>query len=413
MTALGSNWGRLETSARILKDVRTDMIPLMKSTFLHEREAKERLISFLSNSDKLSMGNMCEEFENRFADWQRAEFCTLFNSGGSANLAILQALKNTGRLQEGSRVGFSCLTWSTNVMPIIQLGMIPVPVDCDKRTLNSMQRNLEECYQEVGLDAFFLTNALGFSGDLSNISDYCHSRNILLIEDNCEALGAIQAGKLTGNYGVASSFSFFVAHHLSTIEGGMVATADEELSDMLRIVRANGWDRNLRDDKQEKLRAQHNIKDEFDSKYSFYDLGFNLRPTEITGFLGIDQLEYLDWNIETRIMNHKKLESVVKGNPDLTCVEYSHMDAPSPFAFPVVCRSEELREKYMRRFRNNNIEIRPMIAGNIQNQPFYRKYKLMQRSTPGAQFLDRCSFYCGNYPELTDMDTESIAECLA
>ena len=120
---------------------------------------------------------------------------------------------------------------------------------------------------------------------LDKIKEICDSRSIILIEDNCEALGSVVSGKKSGNYGLASTFSFFVAHHMSTIEGGMVTTDDNDLEEMLRIVRANGWDRNLNSEQQFKIRKQHNITSEFDSKYTFYDLGYNLRPTEITCLL--------------------------------------------------------------------------------------------------------------------------------
>ena len=384
----------------------------MKSAFLNETQTKKELADFICKSNKLSMDIYCKDFEREFALWQRSEFALLFNSGGSANLAILQALKNLGRLKDGSRVGYSCLTWSTNVMPILQMGMTPVPVDCSVGTLNIMRQNVEEAHNDVGLDAMFITNALGFSGDLSDISEYCKGNQIVLIEDNCEALGAEQGSRLTGNYGVASSFSFFVAHHLSTIEGGMVVTEDEELRDMLMMVRANGWDRNLEQEKQLAIRKKFNIESEFESKYRFYELGFNFRPTEITGFLGLRQLQYLEWNIKTRIENHKRLASAASKNSELTEVDYSHMDRPSPFGFPVICKSEALRKKYIERFQDQGVEIRPMIAGNMQSQPFYSKYNLMLRDTPGAEELDKCSFYCGNYPELTEEDLLVIEKCV-
>ena len=143
------------------------------------------------------------------------------------------------------------------------------------------------------IQVLFITNALGFAGDLDVIRQICDERNIILIEDNCEALETeLPAGK-TGSFGEMASFSFFVAHHMSTIEGGMVCTDDEEFAEMLRIVRANGWDRNLKADQQHKWRKKHNIRSEFEAKYTFYDLGYNFRPTEITGFLGWYQLQFL------------------------------------------------------------------------------------------------------------------------
>ncbi len=240
----------------------------------------------------------------------------------------------------------------------------------------------------------------------------CEDRGIILIEDNCESLGTeLPAGK-AGNFGIAASFSFFVAHHMSTIEGGMVCTDDEELAEMLRIVRANGWDRNLTAKQQSKWRKKYNIKSEFDAKYTFYDLGFNLRPTEITGFLGLYQLKFIEENITIREKNYLRLEAVVRANPDLVLLERSHLKRISSFAFPVLCKTPELREEYIYQFSGAGVEIRPLIAGNIQKQPFYSKYVNSTFKLAGTDFMDRCGFYCGNYPELQEADLEILSSCL-
>lgn len=388
------------------------MIPLMKNAFLNEFETKQALAEFILKAPRLSMDLKCFEFEKAFADYQGRKHSTLFNSGGSANLAILQALKNLGKLKDGDRIGFSALTWSTNVMPIIQIGLVPVAVDCDPKTLNVMSHNLLERLKSVKLKAFFITNALGFSGDLAEIKKICQENDIILIEDNCEALGTeLPAGK-TGNFGIASSFSFFVAHHMSSIEGGMLCTDDAELSEMLKIVRANGWDRNMTSQQQHKWRKKYNILSEFDAKYTFYDLGFNLRPTEITGFLGLYQLQFLDENIKKREKNYKLLEGAVKENKELVLLDHSHISRLSNFGFPVVCKTPALRSKYLAQFSGAGVEIRPMIAGNMQKQPFYLKYVKKFYDLPGTDFIHDCGFYCGNYPELSDTDLETLLSCL-
>lgn len=388
------------------------MIPLMKNAFLSEYETKKALAEFIIKTEKLSMGVKCAEFEKQFAKKQNRKEGILFNSGGSANLVMLQSLKNLGKLKDGDNIGFSSLTWSTNVMPIIQLGMNPVAIDCDPHTLNVMSANLQERMKQVPLKAFFLTNVLGFAGDLDKIRDICAKNSILLLEDNCEALGTTLKEGKAGNFGICSSFSFFVAHHMSTIEGGMVCTDDEELSEMMRIVRANGWDRNLTAKQQMNWRKKYNITSEFDAKYTFYELGFNFRPTEITGFIGLYQLQFLDENISMREKNHLEFEQYIKQNKELRSVIHDHITKLSPFALPVICKSKELRSKYVNQFSGAGIEIRPMIAGNIQNQPFYRKYVKKLYDLPGTDLLHDNGFYCGNYPELTESDKEIIISCL-
>jgi len=388
------------------------VIPLMKNAFLNEYETKKALADFILKSSRLSMDSKCFEFEKAFSAVQKCKHSVLFNSGGSANLAMLQALKNLGRLKDGDKVGFSALTWSTNVMPIIQMGLVPVCVDCDVDTLNVTSANLKQRIAQVDLKAMFITNALGFAGDLDVIKKICDENGIILIEDNCESLGTELYSGRTGNFGVASSFSFFVAHHMSTIEGGMVCTSDDDVAEMLKIVRANGWDRNLNSSQQYKWRSSHSVKSEFEAKYTFYDLGFNLRPTEITGFLGLYQLNFLEENITRRERNFKYFESFTMQNSELICQKYPHISLLSNFAFPVLCRTPELKNKYISQFSGAGIEIRPMIAGNIQKQPFYKKYVSETYELKSTDFIHDCGFYCGNYPELTETDLETISSCL-
>jgi CDP-4-dehydro-6-deoxyglucose reductase, E1 len=388
------------------------MIPLMKNAFLYEYDTKKALSEFILQAPMLSMDKQCFNFEHEFSKVQKRKNAVLFNSGGSANLALMQSLKNLNYLPEGANVGFSALTWSTNVMPIIQMGFNPVPIDCEPSTLNVMSKTLQNRLEECELDAMFITNALGFAGDLDAIKEICRQNDIILIEDNCESLGTELPSGKTGNFGLASTFSFFVAHHMSTIEGGMVCTDDEELAEMLRIVRANGWDRNLNSNQQFVIRNKFNVKSEFDAKYTFYDLGYNLRPTEITGFIGLFQLKFLEENITIREDNYLQLEKMVIRNPDLIQISHSHLSRLSNFAFPIVATTPELRNKYFTQFSGAGVEIRPMIAGNMQKQPFYHKYVKKMYSLPGTDVIHMCGFYCGNYPELTEGDLTILSSCL-
>jgi CDP-6-deoxy-D-xylo-4-hexulose-3-dehydrase len=379
-------------------------IPLMRKAFLKEEETKKALSEFILTADRLSMDVECKKFENKFALHQKCKYAILFNSGGSANLAMLQALKNLGKLKDGDKVGFSALTWSTNTMPIIQLGMIPVALDCQPDTLNTMSFHLLERLKSTNLQALFITNILGFTGDIAVIRNICKEKNIILIEDNCESLGTELPEGKAGNFGIGASFSFFVAHHMSTIEGGMVCTDDDEFAEMLTIVRANGWDRSLSPDQQKKWREKYGIDSEFQAKYTFYDLGYNFRPTEITGFLGQYQMQFLDENIKKRQQNYLRIEKVIKENPDFVHLKHDHISTLSTFAFPLVCKTPDLRKIYLKKFIEAGVEIRPMIAGNMQEQPFYKKYVSDLYEMPGADMMHSNGFYCGNYPELLEED---------
>ena len=387
-------------------------VPLIKNAFLDEKNTRRLLADFILGEEKLSMGEQCFAFERAFAMKQGRKEAILFNSGGSANLAMIQALKNMGKLKDSDKVGFSALTWATNIMPIIQMGLNPIPIDVDRDALNVMSYNIKERLEKTNLDAIFLTNVIGFAGDLCNIKKLCEERDILLIEDNCESLGTELPGGKAGNFSLASSFSFYVAHHMSTIEGGMVCTDDEELAEMLKIVRANGWDRNLKPHQQKKWRNHHGINSEFHSKYAFYDLGFNLRPTEITGVLGLSQLKLLDKSIEIREKNFLRAEEHILENNDLIPVKRGHIKKVSSFVIPVICKTPELQNKYVEKFLNTGIEIRPMIAGNMQRQPFHKKYASEMFDLPNTDFLHDNSFYCGNCPDYTEEEIQIILNCL-
>lgn len=384
----------------------------MKNAFLEEFETRKALAEFILKTEKFSMDVKCAEFEREFAKQQGRSESILFNSGGSANLAMLQALKNLGKLNSGDKIGFSALTWSTNTMPIIQLGLIPVAVDCEIDSLNVSSKTFLNTLTQTDIKAMFITNVLGFVDDIWEIKKICDERGIVLLEDNCESLGTVTSHGKAGNFGLGASFSFFVAHHMSTIEGGMVCTDDEEFAEMLRIVRANGWDRNLTAKQQIKWRKKFDIESEFEAKYTFFDLGYNFRPTEITGFLGLYQLKFLAENSRKREKNYLELESLMIENPDLISLRHNHIDLLSTFAIPVVCKDAETREKYLAQFSGAGIEIRPMIAGNMQRQPFYKKYVKELYDLPNTDFLHYNGFYCGNYPELNENDLETIKSCL-
>ena len=388
-------------------------IPLMRSAFACEDETRKALSDFILRTPRFSMDRECLAFEEEFAAYQGRRRAVLFNSGSSANLALLQALKNLGILKAGAKVGFTAVTWATNVMPIIQLGMTPVPIDCDPCTLNVGSAQLLQRLTDPRLDAFFATDVLGLLGDMPEIRRLCEERGILLFEDNCESLGSEMAGVKAGNFGLAATFSFYIAHHMTTIEGGMVATDDEELANMLRMVRVNGWDRNLSAAAKEAIRGKHGLRSDLDASFAFYDLGYNLRPTEITGFLGRDQLRYLPASVLARQKNFLEVQKAVSWNPELIPLRHEHQSVVSSFSMPVICRSAEGRERLSSKLKEAGIEHRPVIAGNIQRQPFYTKYVDQTYPLPGADQIHDCGLYFGNYPELTPEDIALMVGCLA
>jgi CDP-4-dehydro-6-deoxyglucose reductase, E1 len=397
----------VQIQRRIVKQ--TYMIKLIKSTFYNERETKRLLGAFIKRSQILSFGPKCQSFESKFSRWQERRHCVLLNSGSSANLAIVQALLNLGRLKKGDKVGFSAITWSTNVMPLIQLGLKPIPIDVELDTLNVSAKTLDDCMKKHTLKMVFLTNLLGFCDNIDKIQRLCKKNEIILIEDNCESMGTVYKGKKLGNYSLASTFSFYVGHHMSTIEGGAVCTDDEELETMVRLVRAHGWDRNLSFTKQDAIRSKFKVNSTFYSRYTFYDLGYNLRPTEITGFIGLQQLKYIDRVIKIREKNyHTFARAIYTDTDNFYTVRTDHIDFVSNFAFPVICKSQKIRDSLVEQC-NGKIEIRPIVGGNMMMQPFFQKYFPKRLSNcPNAQLLHDQGLYFGNNPELTPKEKNAI-----
>jgi CDP-6-deoxy-D-xylo-4-hexulose-3-dehydrase len=316
------------------------MINLIKSTFYKEAETKKKLSKFIEKTNWLSFGSECEKFERNFAKYQGCKYCVFVNSGSSANLALIQAMKNLSLIKRNDKVGFSSITWSTNTMPLIQMDLKPIPIDIELETLNISSKTLIKALGKNKIKVLFITNLLGFCDDIDKIKKYCDAKDIILIEDNCESLGTVYKGKKLGNYGIASTFSFYVGHHMSTVEGGAICTNSEELAEMLRIVRAHGWDRNLSIKQQNGLRNKHKVNSTFYSRYTFYDLGYNLRPTETQGFIGNLQLKYIDEITKKRNKNFLKFASSIYSNKEKYFpIKYDHIDFLSNFAFPIICRT--------------------------------------------------------------------------
>ena len=386
------------------------MIKLIKSSFMNEQVTKDKLCEFIQWSQQLSIGTYCKKFEEMFAQWQGRKYCVFFNSGSSANLALIQSMLNTGKLQKWDKVAFSSLTWATNPMPLIQLGLEPIPVDVELDTLNLSLELFKKTVEKHTIKALFITHLLGWcDASFAEIEQYCKNNDILLLEDNCESMGTIFKGKKLWNYSLASTFSTYVGHHMSTIEGGMVCTDDVEFYDMLIMTRAHGRDRNLSPDRQSAMRDKYQV-DGFYSKYTFYTLGYNLRPNEITGFLGCEQLQYLDETIKTREINAQRFITAINNNSDFYPLQITHLDLFSNFALPVICKSGQILQKYIEKFQDAGVEIRPIVGGDLTQQLFWKELYGPNLQTTNSSLIHQQGFYFGNSPEYTQ---EEIALLLS
>ena len=373
----------------------------MKHSFFTEAEVEKKLSEFVLHEPMLSMGKYTEQFQGEFAFWHSRKHCIMVNSGSSANLLLLSALINLGRLKPGDRIGVSGVTWSTNIMPVIQLGLIPVLIDVEKDGVNINDDSLSK---EIDtLKALFITNVLGLSNSLSKIQLLCQNHDVQLYEDNCESLGCLQDDKLMGNFGLASTTSSFIGHHFSTIEGGYVFTDDDELAAMMKVVRAHGWTRNLSDQEMEMLSIDK-VSD-FHAPYTFEYCGFNLRPSEINAYCGILQLPLLKKYNKIR---EERFRIIAQLAPDNI---YANNTFNPVFALPIRARNINERDYFIKTFMTRKIECRPLISGSMGMQPFWKRI-YGEQSLENASKVDECGLYITNDPQLSETDFSIILDAI-
>ncbi len=382
----------------------------MKNTFHKDTETRRQLANFILKANRLSMGDQCRKFESNLSTHFETKSAIFLNSGSSANLILLQSLINMGRLKIGDKVGFSSVTWATNVMPIMQLGLVPVPIEINLSTLNVSSLHLKESLRITpNLKCLFITNLLGLCDDLDKIRELCLAKNIILLEDNCEALGSEYKGQKLGTFGLAATHSTYVGHHISTIEGGFIVTSDEDLAEMIQMVRSHGWNRTLPKDSKTRLRNKWNV-DEFYDLYTFYEVGMNLRPTEIAGFIGNLQLRHLSKISKQRQLNHKEFADNL--NNKYQTVDYSHMSIYSSFAFPIIAHDRKEFEMLKKKLEKSKIEMRPIVGGNIIRQPFYIKNFESNVQFKNSDKVHFFGLYIPNRPDLTPKELQFIKSVL-
>jgi CDP-6-deoxy-D-xylo-4-hexulose-3-dehydrase len=382
-------------------------IKLMENTFFEEVKTKKKLINFIKHAKQLSMHKKVRDFEIKFSKIINKKYTVMVNSGSSANLILIQSLKNLGILKKNDNVAVSALTWSTTIMPLLQLNLNPIPIDINLKSFNCSSFNFSEAIKKYKFKAFFITNAMGFCDDIDEIKKICDIKKITLIEDNCESLGSEYKQKKLGSFGLASTHSFFVGHHISSIEGGTVSTSSKKLNDMLKLVRSHGWTRNL-DAKEKKNYSLQFKTEKFYEPYTFYDLAYNLRPTEINGFLALEQIKFLKKISTEREVNFYKFYNVYIKNKNFVPYKIENMNILSNFAFPVICKNKLVLNKYINIFKKLKIEIRPFISGNIARQPFFKKYVKKKFDLPNADTIHDLCFYFPNHNDLTQAEINRI-----
>ena len=373
-------------------------IQLVKDTI--DKKDIKQLINWLKTNPKLTKGELTVEFEKQWSGWLGCKYSVFVNSGSSANLAAVYSLMLSGKLKN-KKIVVPAVSWVTTVTPAMQLGLEPIMCDADGNNLGLNIKHLKKIIKEENPAAIILVHVLGFANEMSEIVKLCQENDILLIEDSCEAMGSEYKNKKLGTFGDLSTFSMYFGHHMSTIEGGMVCTNNEELYHILLSIRSPGWDRDLPKEKQSELRTKYNVSD-FRALYIFYYPGFNLRATDLQAFIGINQLKKIDKVIKQRNKNYRYYQRHI--NKKGWKIKPQRHAFVSNFCYPIITPNVD---KLAKALTDNDIECRPLICGSIGEHPFwYERYG--KQNLPMAKKVHEYGLYIPNHPKLTRDEMDKI-----
>lgn len=353
---------------------------------------------------KLTKGPLTVELEQKWADKIGTDYSVFVNSGSSAILLVLAALLHTNQLKNNKLLAPS-LSWITDVSSPMILGYEVELCDCNLQDLGSDLVHVEKLFQEFDPAVFLHVAPLGLVPDMSRLLQLCEKYDVLLVEDICESMGSKYQGQYLGSFGIASVFSTYFGHHLSTIEGGFINTSDEELYHAMLMLRSHGWARDLPKTAQDKLQQQAGV-DSFQNLYTFFMPGMNLRSTDLQAFIGLRAVDKLDKYAENRRRNFLRYKENIEHN-QLDIVEQSG-DFVSNFAFPIV---SDNRSKIVEQLQIAGVECRPLIAGNIARNPFWKKPKTIS-SLPNADIVHYKGFYVPNHQDLTVEEIEFVCDII-
>ena len=374
------------------------MITLVKDTI--DNKDIDRLIDWLKTYPRLTKGLVTLEFEAKFSKWLGRKYSVFCNSGSSANLLMLSVLKE----KYGSKkVVVPSVAWSTDLAPVIQLGLQPILCDCNMKDLAVDLEHLEKIFTEESPDALLLVSALGLVPDMNKIVELCSKYDVILLEDTCESMGCEFVNRKLGTFGIMSSFSTFFGHHISTIEGGLISTDDKELYELLVAIRSHGWARDLSVETQLNLLEEWNVS-EFDSLYTFYYPGFNMRSTDLQAYIGLAQVDKLDDWGRKRLTNFNLYQELIENDYWKPDIDLNHF--VSNFAYPIIHPN---RNTIVESLRKNDVEVRPLICGSMGTQPFYVK-KYGRLELPNVSIVDKYGFYVPNNPMLTSSEISFISD---
>ena len=362
-------------------------------------------------SKKLTIGPKTEEFQKYFSKTLKTKFSTMVNSGSSANLLAFQCLINPyrkNRLKSGDEVLIPSVCWSTSLWPIIQSGLKPKFVDVDLQSLNIDLNDLKKKISRK-TKAILIVHVLGNCVDMNKFMKIIKKHKLILIEDTCESLGTKYKNKFLGSFGDFSSFSFYSSHQISSGEGGMICCKSNADHEIIKSLRAHGWSRGLKNEKKIALANKH-----LDSRFIFYNSGYNLRPTDITASIGLSQFKDLNKFIKQRSRNRSKILKKFNKNNKLskilTFIDANRHVKAHWFGIPILLSKKINRNKFLKKIEKKGVETRPIISGNFLKQPSIKKYKLNnQAKFKNSDLINNHGFFIGlPINNITDKKIEKL-----
>lgn len=361
-------------------------------------EAEYGAINRVIQSDQFSMGTEVRLFEEKFARHFGSKFAVMVNSGSSANLLMIAALRYTKnnkiRIAAGDEIIVPAVSWSTTYFPLQQYGLKVKFVDINLQTLNYDLEALSTAVTDQ-TRAIMVVNLLGNPNDFDKLNNIIDGRDIIIVEDNCESMGATFNGKQAGTFGVAGSFSCFYSHHISTMEGGVCVTDDEELYHVMLSIRAHGWTRNL---PHQNHVVGEKSSNPFEESFRFVLPGYNLRPLEMSGALGIEQLKKLPGIVSGRRENAKLAKQLLCDHPRFMIQE--EIGESSWFGFSLILRNpiNDSRNAFVKELEGSGFEVRPIVTGNFAKNEVlkYFDYTIHGR-LENADYLDANGVFVGNH----------------
>ena len=350
-------------------------------------------------SGMFTMGKHVAEFEKRFASHFGSRHAVMVNSGSSANLLMVAALFYTNqahlRLRRGDVIVVPAVSWATTYSPLQQYGLKMRFVDIDRHTLNYDVEQLQAAMSDGKVKAIMAVNLLGNCNDFDKIRSLADRAGAVLIEDNCESMGAKFNGKQAGTFGAMGTFSCFFSHHMSTMEGGMIITDDPELAEILTCLRAHGWTRNL---PKQSLVCGTKSDDPFEESFRFVLPGYNVRPLELSGAIGIQQLSKIEAFVDQRRSNAALFTDAMSRLPHLEMQK--EVGQSSWFGFSVNAKQGLgiERKTLIDALAGAGFEVRPIVSGNFARKEVVKHFDHeIVGSLENADFIDVNGLFIGNH----------------